>query len=128
MLDSLELGIASPGVETILPKTGFSVPKTTTSFTRSEGQIDRRSRIETFFDVLCIIGNGIDKPTHIMYSANLSWTTMQNYTSLLVAKGLAEYSESEGKKRYKLSEKGIRIMQQYLSLKEDLDIISEKIR
>jgi predicted transcriptional regulator len=104
----------------------LDLPKATSSSTRSEGQIDRRSRIETFFDVLCTIGSGIEKPTHIMYASNLSWTVMQAYTSMLVSKGLAIYTESEGKRRYKLSEKGKRIMRQYLSLKEDLDIISEK--
>ena len=76
--------------------------------------------------MLCTIGNGIEKPTHIMYAANLSWTVMQAYTSVLVSKDLAFYTESEGKRRYRLSEKGKRIMRQYLSLKEDLDIISEK--
>jgi predicted transcriptional regulator len=88
--------------------------------------VDRRSRIETFFDVLCTIGSGIEKPTHIMYNANLSWTVMQYYTERLVSKGLAAFEESDGKRRYRLTEKGKGVMQQYLSIKEDLDIISEK--
>ena len=95
---------------------------------RTEVQPDRRSRIETFFDVLCTIGSGIEKPTHIMYKANLSWTMMQLYTDSLIRKGLVVFEESEGKKRYRLTEKGRQIMQQYLSIKEDLDIISEKHR
>lgn len=89
---------------------------------------DRRSRVETFFDVLCTIGSGIEKPTHIMYNANLSWNVMQFYTDSLVSKGLALFDESDGKKRYRLTEKGKQVMQQYLSIKEDLDIISEKRR
>lgn len=95
---------------------------------KPEAQADRRSRIETFFDVLCTIGSGIEKPTHIMYKANLSWTVMQLYTDSLIGKGLVLFEESEGKKRYRLTEKGRQIMQQYLSIKEDLDIISEKHR
>ena len=95
---------------------------------KTEVQPDRRSRIETFFDVLCTIGSGIEKPTHIMYKANLSWTMMQLYTDSLIRKGLVVFEESEGKKRYRLTEKGRQIMQQYLSIKEDLDIISEKHR
>jgi predicted transcriptional regulator len=95
---------------------------------KTEVQPDRRSRIETFFDVLCTIGSGIEKPTHIMYKANLSWTIMQIYTDSLIRKGLVLFEESEGKKRYRLTEKGRQIMQQYLSIKEDLDIISEKHR
>ena len=95
---------------------------------RNEVQIDRRSRIETFFDVLCTIGSGIEKPTHIMYRANLSWTIMQAYTESLIRKGLVVFDESDGKRRYRLTEKGRQVMQQYLSIKEDLDIISEKHR
>jgi len=95
---------------------------------RGEVQPDRRSRIETFFDVLCTIGSGIEKPTHIMYKANLSWTIMQIYTDSLIRKGLVVFEESEGKKHYRLTEKGRQVMQQYLSIKEDLDIISEKRR
>jgi predicted transcriptional regulator len=53
---------------------------------------------------------------------------MQLYTDSLIRKGLVLFEESEGKKRYRLTEKGRQIMQQYLSIKEDLDIISEKHR
>jgi predicted transcriptional regulator len=95
---------------------------------RMSAQPDRRSRIETFFDVLCTIGSGIEKPTHIMYKANLSWTIMQLYTDSLIRKGLVVFEESEGKKRYRLTEKGRQVMQQYLSIKEDLDMLSEKRR
>ena len=38
------------------------------------------------------------------------------------------FEESEGKKRYLLTERGRHVMQQYLSIKENLDIISEKHR
>jgi len=93
---------------------------------KNEMQVDRRSRIETFFDVLCTIGSGIEKPTHIMYKANLSWTIMQAYTENLIRKGIVVSDGSEGKKRYRLTEKGTQVMEQYLSIKEDLDIISEK--
>ena len=89
-------------------------------------QSDRRSRIETFFDLLYVIGSGTEKPTHIMYKANLSWTIMHLYIDSMIRKGLLLVDETEGKKRYRLSEKGGRIMQQYLSIKEDLDLISEK--
>ncbi len=91
-------------------------------------RFDRRSRLETFFDVLCTIGSGIEKPTHIMYNANLSWTVMQLYTESLIRKELVVFEESEGKKRYRLTGKGKQVMDQYLSIKEDLDIISEKHR
>lgn len=91
-------------------------------------RLDRRSRIETLFDVLCVIGNGIDKPTHIMYKANLSWSIMQVYMDALITKSLIVPELADGKKRYKVSQKGREVIQQYLSIKEDLDMISETRR
>lgn len=96
--------------------------------TFSDPQIDRRSRIETYFDVLCTIANGVEKPTHIMYKANLSWKMTQLYTSSLISKGFVVIEERGGKKRYRLTEKGNKVAQQYLAIKEDLDLISEKHR
>ena len=92
----------------------------------SDQQIDRRSQIETYFDVLCTIASGIEKPTHIMYKANLSWKMTQLYTSRLISKGFVTIEHSNGKRRYRLTEKGNRVAHQYLSIKEDLDLISKK--
>ena len=89
---------------------------------------DRRSRIETHFDVLCVVGNGVDKPTHIMYKANLSWSIMQMYIDALIQKNLIIAEMADVKKRYRVSEKGRHVMQQYLSIREDLDMISETNR
>lgn len=96
--------------------------------TISDPQIDRRSRIETYFDVLCIIAKGVEKPTHIMYKANLSWKMTQLYTSSLISKGFVVIEEKGGKRLYRLTEKGNKVAQQYLAIKEDLDLISEKHR
>ena len=50
-------------------------------------------------------------------------------TDSSIRKGLVVFEESEGKKRYRLTEKGRQVtVQEYLSIKEDLDIISEKHR
>lgn len=96
--------------------------------TVSDSQIDRRSRIETYFDVLCTIAGGVEKPTHIMYKANLSWKMTQLYISRLISKGFVVIEGNDGRRRYRLTEKGNRVAQQYLSIKEDLDLISEKIK
>jgi hypothetical protein len=44
--------------------------------------------METFCDMLAAIGKGAEKPTHIMYKANLSWNVMQAYLKVLVTQGL----------------------------------------
>ncbi|MGA2874855.1 MAG: archaellum operon transcriptional activator EarA family protein [Nitrososphaerales archaeon] len=126
-LDPIEAPPIRRDTQSFSSKNEYDFPESSV-VEKTEVQPDRRSRIETFFDVLCTIGSGIEKPTHIMYKANLSWTVMQLYTDSLIRKGLVLFEESEGKKRYRLTEKGRQIMQQYLSIKEDLDIISEKHR
>lgn len=92
---------------------------------RDRARLDRRSRIETLFDVLCVIGNGVEKPTHVMYKANLSWSVMQQYIEALLKKSLIVAETTEGKKRYKVSQRGRQVIQQYLSIKEDLNMVSE---
>ena len=92
---------------------------------RDRARLDRRSRIETLFDVLCVIGNGVEKPTHVMYKANLSWSVMQQYIESLLKKSLIVAETTEGKKRYKVSQRGRQVIQQYLSIKEDLNMVSE---
>jgi len=126
-LNPTEEDIERNGSKHLSSKSAFDFA-VSSAIVRNEVQVDRRSRIETFFDVLCTIGSGIEKPTHIMYRANLSWTIMQAYTESLIRKGLVVFDESEGKRRYRLTEKGRRVMQQFISIKEDLDIISEKHR
>ena len=78
--------------------------------------------METVCDVLRVIGAGAEKPTHIMYKANLSWTVMQGYISSLEAQGLVIADSDQGKRLYHLSEKGFQILSQFLTIREDLDI------
>jgi predicted transcriptional regulator len=85
-------------------------------------QLNRRSRMETFCDILRAIGGGAEKPTHIMYKANLSWTVMQSYIKSLEAQGLVISNDVEGKKMYRLSEKGFQVLNQFLSIREDLNL------
>jgi len=54
------------------------------------GLKQRRSRLELYLDVLKAIKNGKEKPTRIMYEANLSWTSLNSITSFLVSQDLVE--------------------------------------
>jgi predicted transcriptional regulator len=53
----------------------------------------RRSKIEIYGEILIAIGNGISKPTTVMYSTNLSWKPLK-----------AALSELEGRKFIKRSD------------------------
>jgi len=47
----------------------------------------RRSKLEIMLNVLGTIERGIDKPTRIMYSANMSWNPTQKVLDKLVKEG-----------------------------------------
>ncbi|MCL4519556.1 MAG: hypothetical protein M1587_10205 [Thaumarchaeota archaeon] len=85
----------------------------------------RRSRMETYCDILKAIGAGAEKPTHIMYKANLSWTVMQGYIKSLEIRGLVVSQDSEGKRTYHLSDKGFQLLKQFMSIREDLSLNAE---
>ena len=92
---------------------------------QQQAQLNRRSRMETYCDILRAIGAGAEKPTHIMYKANLSWTVMQGYIKTLEAQGLVIPSEEGGKRLYRLSDKGYQLLNQFLSIREDLNLSPE---
>jgi len=80
----------------------------------------RRSRMETYGDILKTIAAGTEKPTHIMYKANLSWKILQEYLRLLESQGLIIPTAEEGRRVYHLSEKGFKLLSQFNSIREDL--------
>ena len=88
----------------------------------TKAQVTRRSRMETFGDILRAIAAGAEKPTHIMYKANLSWTVMQGYIKTLEAQGLIIADSDQGKRLFHLSEKGFQLSSQFMTIREELDI------
>lgn len=48
----------------------------------------RRSKLEIYLDVLMLIRSGVNKPTRIMYGANLSWKPLQQILRSLVEQEL----------------------------------------
>jgi predicted transcriptional regulator len=74
----------------------------------------RRSKLEIQLSILSAIQDGVDKPTRIMYAANMSWKPVQEILSRLVEQGLIRImtdTESEqSRKRYVISEKGSKVL------------------
>jgi predicted transcriptional regulator len=85
-------------------------------------QYERRSRVETFCDILYAIGSGAEKPTHIMYKANLSWNVLDEQIEKLERKGLVVSQKENGKKRYHLSPRGFKVLKQFIVLRQELDL------
>jgi predicted transcriptional regulator len=86
----------------------------------------RRSKLEIQLNILSSVMNGVDKPTRIMYAANMSWRPVQRNLSHLVDKGLLErqvnLESSKSKSRYVITEKGINVLEYFKKAKEILPI------
>lgn len=83
--------------------------------------------METYCDIVKAIGSNSEKPTHIMYRANLSWTVMQGCIKALENNGIVSSYETEGKRQYQLTEKGFMLLKQYTTIKENLQLNSEEV-
>jgi predicted transcriptional regulator len=82
----------------------------------------RRSRLEIILSILSAVRDGMDKPTRIMYAANLSWKPIQKILSDLVEQGLLEMRIAPGlsRKRYVITEKGVNTLEYFKKAKEML--------
>jgi predicted transcriptional regulator len=74
----------------------------------------RRSKLEIQLSILSAIQDGVDKPTRIMYAANMSWKPVQKILTSLVAQELivvvTNSASEQSKKRYLISEKGSKVL------------------
>ncbi len=84
-------------------------------------QSRRRDRLETYFDILQALEAGAQKPTRIMYRANLSWAILQEYLRNLETKQLIVSSNEGTRKYYRLSEKGFVVLEGIRSIAENLN-------
>jgi predicted transcriptional regulator len=86
----------------------------------------RRSKLEIMLNVLGAIEKGIDKPTRIMYSANMSWNPTQKVLDKLIKEGhilvTEEYSTQRAKKRYVITEKGRNVLKYFKGAEELINI------
>ncbi len=74
----------------------------------------RRSRLEITLTILSIILDGVEKPTRIMYAANMSWKPVKRILSHLVEQGLlVQVFNTESRQsriRYQITEKGKKVL------------------
>jgi len=86
----------------------------------------RRSQLEIRLNILSAVKDGVDKPTRIMYAANMSWKPVQRILSHLVEQGLLEVrmnTESrQSKRRYVLTDKGANVIDYFEKAKEILPL------
>jgi len=81
----------------------------------------RRSQLEIQVAILDTISQGIDKPTKIMFSANISWLILQNALLTLESNDLIIKGNQKNRSVYSVTEKGHSVLKDYRALKETLD-------
>jgi len=72
--------------------------------------------------ILSAVRDGNDKPTRIMYAANMSWRPSQRMLSNMIEQGLVEVRTAPGlsKKRYMITDKGIDVLDYFEKANEIL--------
>jgi len=87
----------------------------------------RRSRLEIALDILSAVMEGVDKPTRIMYAANLSWRPTMRIISSLVEQGLLEMRMNtetrKSMKRYVITEKGANVLDYFIKAKDLMPLV-----
>jgi len=48
----------------------------------------RRSKLEIYLEILHLVHRGVNKPTRVMYGANLSWVAYSKWSTAMVEQGL----------------------------------------
>jgi predicted transcriptional regulator len=80
----------------------------------------RRSELETKMDVLQVVSQGIDRPTQIMYKANLSWVALQDNLKSLVSKSFLREENLGSRRRYELTQSGFEILRTFQKVVETM--------
>ena len=82
--------------------------------------LSRRSQLEIRMDMLRVIKAGAEKPTQIMYQANLSWVALQTHLTQMIERGLLKWVTEGTRKRYELTLKGSSVMYAYQKVLEEV--------
>ncbi len=82
----------------------------------------RRSKLEIRLKILAAVKQGVDKPTRIMYAANMSWKPVQLMLTHLVEQGLlleeVNTGSKQSKRHYQITEKGEKILDYFEKAKD----------
>lgn len=86
----------------------------------------RRSHLEIRMDILSCVKAGIEKPTQIMYKANLSWTALKEHLAALEKGALLRTVEYRARRKYELTEKALAVLVQYQKIIDEVNSTSTK--
>jgi predicted transcriptional regulator len=79
--------------------------------------VSRRDKLTILVEIISIAKKGAPK-THIMYQANISFASMNDYLLILLRKQLIMKLSNGNKTMYKSTEKGLAVLNLYSQLTE----------
>lgn len=77
-------------------------------------------------DILSCVKAGIEKPTQIMYKANLSWTALKDHLTALENGALIRTVEYGTRRKYELTEKALAVLMQYQKILDEVNTTTVK--
>jgi predicted transcriptional regulator len=86
----------------------------------------RRSQLEIRMDILACVKAGAEKPTQIMYKANLSWTALQTHLDALEGAELLTPVEYGSRKKYELTDKALTLLLAYDKIIDEVNAPFQK--
>ena len=85
----------------------------------------RRSQLDILCDMLAAVAEGDDKPTRIMFRANITWTMLLSNLDILLRNGALRRVVVGSKNSYGLTPKGSALLNAYSQLNEGLGLNEE---
>jgi len=73
--------------------------------------------MEIHVDILTAVAEGRQKPTHIMYRANLTWARLNNHLQVLLGQKLLAEIEDNGSSTYSLTDAGKGVVEYYRKIR-----------
>jgi predicted transcriptional regulator len=79
-------------------------------------------------DILRVTLDGANKPTQIMYKANLSWVALLGHLKALTASDFMKEVDFANRKEYEVTSRGIELLQNYQKVVSAVrDLPTEKL-
>jgi predicted transcriptional regulator len=87
----------------------------------------RRSELDVKMDIIRVVAEGANKPTQIMYKANLSWVGLLGHLRSLTSAGFLREVDFAKRREFETTSKGLELLQSYQSVVSAIhEVASEK--
>jgi predicted transcriptional regulator len=78
--------------------------------------------MEIYMDIIKAVADGREKPTHVMYRANLSWIRLNRYLDFLVKQGFLRENLADGGTTFAITQKGKDVLVYYRRIEGELSV------